>query len=145
MVSRLRDGNGKGLLATVERAAVRHVQSRPNRQSRLSTKPVVCHGAMLKRAFIVGRVWTAALLEMGCRCHLAVGFAAMSGSNQIDSDSLRLSAFLYAGEFRVLQVGVSSMLTYHSYHFEFTKVSVTKQKSTLASQCRSGADRARTA
>jgi hypothetical protein len=37
-------------------------QFRPIKQSKLSTKPVVCRSAMPKMTFIVRQVWTAASL-----------------------------------------------------------------------------------
>jgi hypothetical protein len=50
---------GSGRLSVLKSATS---QSRPIRQSRLSTNPVVCRSAIPKRTFIVRQVWTAASL-----------------------------------------------------------------------------------
>ena len=98
-------------------------QSSPIRRSRLSTKPVVCrvdivaraNGAtmstMPNRSFIVRQVWIDASLQACGRPRLPSGVAShvMSGSNQIVSETRRLSASLSAGQFRVLQVGASGL------------------------------------
>ena len=88
-------------------------QSRPIRQSRLSTNPPrhghadtwrshgsICRRAIPKRTFIVRQVRTAASLSTGCRPRLPVGRAthAMSGSNQTVSDPRRSSAFAIGPE-----------------------------------------------
>jgi hypothetical protein len=71
----MRDVHRKGLLAPLGECTIRlpgngrqsalksgTSQSRPIRQSRLSTNPVVCRSAMPNRTFVVRQVWTAASL-----------------------------------------------------------------------------------
>lgn len=100
----MRDVHGKALLATAERAEVRHVPVQADQAeqaldeaSRLPQRHA--EKDLHRQAGLDGSV-AVDRLSPTLACRLAAH--AMSGSNQIVRDPRRLSALLYAGQFRGL-------------------------------------------
>ena len=92
----MREVHSQRLLATAERAEVRHRPAQANQAQQALDKPCRLPSAMPNNTFIVRQVWMAAALQTACRPRLPVAVAShfLSGSNQIVSERRRLSALL---------------------------------------------------
>ena len=119
----MRDVHGKGLLAATERAEIRHLPVRVNQGEQALHEPGrlpqrhpekdLHRQAGLHGSVAVDRPSP----PLACRLR-----RPRHGSiKQIVSDPRRFSASLYAGQFRVVQVGVFGLPMTSSYHAQFTR------------------------
>ena len=100
----MRDGHGRRLLAAAQGAEIRHIPVQANQPKQALDKPGRLPQRHPEQDFhrqegLDGRVAVDELsprLPVGCAAH------DMSGSNKIFGDPRRMSAMLYAGQFRVL-------------------------------------------